>query len=101
MRILQNWMHWTGPAARFSRSGAKSSKNMSPKIHPVKTFSGKDARQPGFKTGFRGQESGVRKVKKNPVIPNQFDLPAIQPILRWKNYTNYSFTGFRFFFTVC
>jgi hypothetical protein len=37
---------------------------MSPKIHPVKTFSGKDARQPGFKTGFRGQRQEFEKVRR-------------------------------------
>jgi len=55
MRILQNWTPWTGPAEHFSRSGAKNLKSMSPKIHPVKTFSGKDARQRGFRTEDQGQ----------------------------------------------
>jgi hypothetical protein len=49
LRILQSWTHWTGPAERFSRSGASNFKNMSPKMRPVKTFSEKDGPQPGFK----------------------------------------------------
>jgi len=51
LRILQSWTHWTGPAERFSRSGASNFKDMSPKMRPVKTFSEKDGPQPGFKTG--------------------------------------------------
>jgi hypothetical protein len=58
MPTLQNSTPWTGPAAPFSHSGAKSLKNMSPKTRPVKRCSGKDGPQPDFKTGFRGQESG-------------------------------------------
>jgi hypothetical protein len=48
MLILQNWTLWTVAAARFCHSGALNFKNMSPKIHPVKIFSGKDDLQPGF-----------------------------------------------------
>jgi len=33
---------------------------MSPKIHPVKTFSGKDGPQQGFRTASRGQGSPVK-----------------------------------------
>jgi hypothetical protein len=49
LRILQKWTHWTDPAERFSRSGAKSLKNMSPKIHPVKIFLEKEGLRPGFR----------------------------------------------------
>ena len=59
MPILQNWMPWTGPAERFCLFGAKSLKNMSSKIHPVKTFSGKDDLRPGSRTGVRGRKSEI------------------------------------------
>jgi hypothetical protein len=49
MWILQSLTPWTGPVERFSRSGAKNFKNMSPKMHPVKIFSEKDGPQPGFR----------------------------------------------------
>jgi len=62
MRILQNWTPWTEAAARFCRSGASNFKNMSPKIHPVKTFSEKDGPQPGFRTGIRGRV-GFKKIR--------------------------------------
>ena len=52
------------PVERFSRSGAKNLKSMSPKVHPVKTFSEKDGPQPGFKTGIRGQRQEFEKVRR-------------------------------------
>lgn len=85
MPTLQNSTPWTGPAARFSHSGARILKNMSPKTRPVKRCLEKDGPQPGFKAGFRGLGSEIR-----------FQVSGIA----WKNYTNLSFTGFRFSFTV-
>jgi hypothetical protein len=51
MWILQSLTPWTGPVERFSRSGAKNFKNMSPKMRPVKIFSEKEGLQQGFRTG--------------------------------------------------
>jgi len=59
MWILQSLTPWTGPVERFSRSGAKNFKNMSPKMRHVKIFSEKDGLQQGFRTGVRDRESGV------------------------------------------
>jgi hypothetical protein len=49
MWILQSLTPWTGPVERFSRSGAKNFKNMSPKMRHVKIFSEKDGLQQGFR----------------------------------------------------
>ncbi len=57
MLIFQKWMHWTAVAAHLCLCGAGNWKSMSPKIHPVKPYSGKDARPPEFKT-----ISGVQKL---------------------------------------
>jgi hypothetical protein len=35
---------------------------MSPKIHPVKIFLGRDGLRPGFKTGIRGQVSVINSL---------------------------------------
>jgi hypothetical protein len=66
MWILQSLTPWTGPVERFSRSGAKNFKNMSPKMHPVKIFSEKDGLRPGFRTGvaLRGWRFKVRGWRK-------------------------------------
>jgi hypothetical protein len=60
MWILQNLTPWTGPVERFSRSGAKNFKNMSPKMRRVKIFSEKDGPQPGFRKGVRSREAESR-----------------------------------------
>jgi VanZ family protein len=60
MPTLQNSTPWTGPAARFSHSGARILKNMSPKTRPVKRCLEKDGPQPDFKAGFRGLGSEIR-----------------------------------------
>jgi hypothetical protein len=59
---LQNLTPWTGPVERFSRSGAKNFKNMSPKMRHVKIFSEKDVPQLGFRKGVRvgGRGSGFK-----------------------------------------
>jgi hypothetical protein len=73
MPILQSLTPWTGPAERFCLFGARSLKNMSPKIHPVKTFSEKDDPQPDFRIEkiFRllVSDSSLLSVDLYPVFP--------------------------------
>jgi hypothetical protein len=76
MWILQSLTPWTGPVERFSRSGAKNFKNMSPKMHHVKIFSEKDGPRPGFRIEPNTQisrllvsDSSVLSVDLYPVFP--------------------------------